>query len=125
MVVEVENARLWVESEGDGPPVVFLHGGLGDSRLWAPVIERLRDTFRCIAFDFRFYGRSEADEVEWRHDDDVVAVLDALGVERAAVVGLSMGGRVALETALRHPERVDAVVHVAGAVRPFELGPDV
>ena len=125
MVVEVENARLWVEDAGDGPPVVFLHGGLGDSRLWAPVIERLRDSFRCIAFDFRFYGRSEAEELEWRHDDDVVAVLDALGVERAALVGLSMGGRVALETALRHPERVDAVVHVAGAVRPFDLGPEV
>jgi pimeloyl-ACP methyl ester carboxylesterase len=53
--------------------------------------------------------------------DDVVAVLDALGVERAALAGLSMGGRVALETALMHPERVTAVVHVAGAVEPFEL----
>ncbi|MES1247664.1 MAG: alpha/beta hydrolase [Actinomycetota bacterium] len=125
MVVEVDNARLWVEVEGDGPPVVFLHGGLGDTRLWSPVVERLRDSFRCIRFDFRFYGRSEADEVEWSHDDDVVAVLDALGIERAALVGLSMGGRVALETALRHPERVAAVVHVAGAVRPFDLDPAI
>ena len=125
MEVQLENARLWVEDDGDGPPVVFLHGGLGDSRLWAPVVERLRDTFRCIRFDFRFYGRSEAEAVEWSSHDDVVADLDALGVERAAVVGLSMGGRVALETALIHPERVEAVVHVAGAVRPFELDPAI
>jgi pimeloyl-ACP methyl ester carboxylesterase len=121
MQLAVENARLWVEDDGDGRPIVFLHGGLGDSGLWAPVVARLRDTFRCIRFDFRFYGRSEADEVEWSHHDDVIAVLDALGVERAALVGLSMGGRVALETAQLHPERVTAVVHVAGAVRPFEL----
>lgn len=125
MVVEVENARLWVEDEGAGPPLVLLHGGLGDSRLWSPVVERLRSAFRCIRFDFRFYGRSDADEVEWSHDDDVVAVLDFLGVERAAVAGLSMGGRVALETALRRPERVSAVVHVAGAVGPFELDPAI
>ena len=121
----MENARLWVEDDGDGPPVVFLHGGLGDSRLWAPVVERLRESFRCIRFDFRFFGRSDADEVEWSHGDDVVAVLDALGVDRAALVGLSLGGRVALETAQEHPERVTAVVHVAGAVSPFELDPAV
>jgi pimeloyl-ACP methyl ester carboxylesterase len=123
--VEVENARLWVEDEGDGPAVLFLHGGLGDSRLWSPVVERLRDEFRCIRFDFRFFGRSEAEEIEWSHDADVVAVLDALGIERAALVGLSMGGRVALETAQLHPGRVSAVVHVAGAVAPFELDPAI
>ena len=86
MEVQLENARLWVEDDGDGPPVVFLHGGLGDSRLWEPVVERLRDTFRCIRFDFRFYGRSEAEAVEWSSHDDVVAVLDALGVDHDLAV---------------------------------------
>ncbi|HEY3543810.1 MAG TPA: alpha/beta fold hydrolase [Gaiellaceae bacterium] len=121
MYVDVENARLWVEQDGSGPAVLFLHGGLGDSRLWEPVTERLRDSFRCVRYDFRFFGRSEGPNEEWSPSDDSVAVLDALDIERAAVVGLSMGGRVALEIALTHPERVSALVHVAGAVEPFEL----
>jgi pimeloyl-ACP methyl ester carboxylesterase len=119
--VEVGKARLWVEDHGEGPPLLFLHGGLGDSRLWQPVAELLRDDFRCIRYDLRFYGRSTAPGEEWSSVDDAVGVLDALEVERAALVGLSMGGRVALEVAQAHPERVTAVVHVAGAVEAVEL----
>jgi pimeloyl-ACP methyl ester carboxylesterase len=121
MFVDVRGARLWVEDEGDGPPVVLLHGGLGDARLWAPVSRRLRDAFRCVRYDFRFFGRSEGIDEEWSAIDDTVAVLDALGLDRAALVGLSMGGGVALRVAQEHPDRVTAVVHVAGAVGPFEL----
>jgi 3-oxoadipate enol-lactonase len=119
--VEVGGARLWVEDDGDGPAIIFLHGGLGDSRLWEPVAARLRDSFRCVRYDFRFFGRSEGPDEEWSSVDDVVCVLDALGIDCAAVVGLSMGGGVALRVAQEHPDRVTAVVHVAGAVRPFEL----
>jgi pimeloyl-ACP methyl ester carboxylesterase len=119
--VDVNNARLWVEDVGEGPAILFLHGGLGDVRLWQPVVERLRDSFRCISYDVRFFGRSGGPDEEWSTVDDSIAVLDALGVERAALVGLSMGGGIALHTAQQHPDRVTAVVHVAGAVGPFEL----
>ena len=121
MYVDGNNARLWVEDEGDGPAILFLHGGLGDSRLWEPVVERLRDSFRCVRYDVRFFGRSEGPDEEWSAVDDSVAVLDALGVRRAGLVGLSMGGGIALRVAQQHPDRVTAVVHVAGAVGPFEL----
>jgi pimeloyl-ACP methyl ester carboxylesterase len=119
--VDANNARLWVEDEGDGPAILFLHGGLGDARLWEPVAARLRDAFRCIRYDIRFFGRSEGPDEEWSAVDDSVAVLDALDVRRAAAVGLSMGGGIALRLAQQHPDRVTAVVHVAGAVGPFEL----
>ena len=121
MYVDANNARLWVEDDGEGPAILFLHGGLGDARLWEPVAERLRDSFRCIRADVRFFGRSEGPDEEWSAVDDSIAVLDAVGVARAAVVGLSMGGGIALRVAQQHPDRVTAVVHVAGAVGPFEL----
>src|SRR3954452_24946723 len=60
MYVEVNNARFWVEEAGDGPAVVFLHFGLGDSRVFAPELRALADEFRCVAYDRRFFGRTEA-----------------------------------------------------------------
>jgi pimeloyl-ACP methyl ester carboxylesterase len=125
MFVEVDNARLWVEDEGAGPPLLFVHGGLGDSRLWQPVAALLRDSFRCLRYDLRFYGRSTGAAEGWSSAGDAIGVLDALGIERAALVGLSMGGRVALEAAQAHPARVTAVVHVAGAVVPVDLDPEL
>jgi pimeloyl-ACP methyl ester carboxylesterase len=114
--VDVNGAQLWVEEAGDGPAVLFLHGGLGDSRLWEPQWRALASRFRAIRFDLRFFGRSTAPEAPWSFADDAVGVLDALGVERAALVGLSMGGGIALDVALAHPGRVWALAHVAGGV---------
>jgi pimeloyl-ACP methyl ester carboxylesterase len=107
---------LWITEEGSGPAVLFVHGGLGDSRLWAPVADALADEFRCIRYDLRFHGRSGGASGEWSQIDDAVSVLDGSGVERAALVGLSLGGRIAVDVALAHPERVWALAHVAGAV---------
>jgi 3-oxoadipate enol-lactonase len=115
-LVEVNGARLWVEEEGNGPAVLFIHGGLGDLRLWKPQARALSSRFRCIRFDLRLWGRSETPGVEFSFVEDVVGVLDALGVERAALVGLSYGGGIALDVALMHPERVWGVAHVAGGV---------
>jgi 3-oxoadipate enol-lactonase len=93
--------------------VLLLHGGLGDSGLWEPVVPLLAERFRTIRSDLRFFGRSTGPAVPWSWEDDVVGVLDALGVERAALVGLSLGGKLALDVALAHPERLWAVVGVA------------
>jgi pimeloyl-ACP methyl ester carboxylesterase len=112
-VVDVNGARLWYDETGSGETVLLLHGGLGDSGLWEPVAPLLAERFRTIRSDFRFFGRSTGPAVPWSWQDDVVGLLDALDVERAALVGLSMGGKVALDVALAHPERLWAVVGVA------------
>src|SRR5215469_14255251 len=112
-VADVNGARLWYDEAGSGPAVLLLHGGLGDSGLWDPVVPLLAERFRTIRTDLRFYGRSTGPFVPWSWQDDVVGVLDALGVERAGLVGLSLGGKLALDVALAHPERLWAVAGVA------------
>ncbi len=110
---EVNGARLWYDEAGNGPAVLLVHGGLGDSGLWEPVVPLLAGRFRTIRTDLRFYGRSTGPAVPWSWQDDVVGVLDALQVERAGLVGLSLGGKLALDIALAHPERLWAVAGVA------------
>ena len=111
--VDVNGARLWYDEAGSGPVVLLLHGGLGDSGLWEPVVPLLAERFRTIRSDLRFFGRSTGPAVPWSWERDVVGVLDALNVERAALVGLSLGGKLALDVALAHPERLWAVAGIA------------
>ncbi|HKN63802.1 MAG TPA: alpha/beta hydrolase [Gaiellaceae bacterium] len=111
--VDVNGARLWYDEAGSGPAVLLLHGGLGDSGLWEPVVPLLAQRFRTIRTDLRFFGRSTGPAAPWSWEEDVVGVLDELGVERAALVGLSLGGRVAFEVALAHPDRLWALAGVA------------
>jgi 3-oxoadipate enol-lactonase len=113
---EVNGARLWYEEAGAGPEVVLVHGGLGDSRLWEPQFGPLAERFRTIRFDQRFFGRSTGPAAPFSYVDDLVGLLDERGVTRAALVGLSFGGRVALDAALAAPERCWAVAGVAPAL---------
>jgi pimeloyl-ACP methyl ester carboxylesterase len=112
-VVDVNGARLWYDEAGSGEVVLLLHGGLGDSGLWEPVVPLLAERYRTIRTDLRFFGRSTGPAVPWSWQDDTIGVLDELGIERAALVGLSLGGKLALDIALAHPERLWAVVGVA------------
>jgi len=114
--VDVKGAEVWYDEAGDGDVVLLLHGGLGDSGLWEPVVPFLAERFRTIRSDLRFYGRSTGPVVPFSWQEDVVGLLDALGVKRAALGGLSMGGRLALDVALARPERIWALSHVAGGL---------
>jgi pimeloyl-ACP methyl ester carboxylesterase len=121
--VDVNGARLWYDEAGTGQTVLLLHGGLGDSGLWEPVVPFLAERFRTIRTDLRFFGRSTGPAVPWSWEEDIVGVLDGLGVEQAALVGLSMGGRIALDVALAHPSRLWAVAGVAPALAGHDGAP--
>ncbi|HZD86463.1 MAG TPA: alpha/beta hydrolase [Gaiellaceae bacterium] len=122
-VVDVNGARLWYDEAGQGEAVVLLHGGLGDSGLWEPVVPFLAERFRTIRTDLRFYGRSAGPNVPWSWPDDVLGVLDELGIERAALVGLSLGGRVAVDVALAAPQRLWALACVAPGLGGHHVDP--
>jgi pimeloyl-ACP methyl ester carboxylesterase len=114
-IAAVNGATLWVEEAGDGPAVVLLHGSLGDSRLWDERFDSVAERFRTIRYDHRFFGRSEAPDAPYSLVDDARGVLDALAIDRAALVGLSLRGRIAIDATLLYPERVWALVPVRAA----------
>lgn len=117
--VELERPRMraHVLEAGQGEPVVILHGGDGQGVDWAPLMAELQSDFRLFALDRPGYGLSDPFDYRTvdlrRHAADfVTSALDALGVERATILGGSMGGFFALATAFAHPERVRALALV-------------
>jgi pimeloyl-ACP methyl ester carboxylesterase len=113
---DVNGRQLWYEENGAGDAVVFLHAGLLDSRQWKRQLETFGERYRAIAYDARGYGRSPAPTEPYRLHEDLLGLLDALGLERATFVGNSMGGKTAIDATLAAPERVSALVAVGAAV---------
>ena len=101
---------LHVEQAGAGPDVVLVHAGVADGRMWDRQWVDWAASRRVTRLDLRGFGRSELPEGTYSHAGDVLAVLDALGIERAALVGASLGGRVALDLAASRPDRVPGLV---------------
>lgn len=115
-VVDVGRARLHVREAGSGDALVFLHAGIADGRMWAPQQAAFAERWRTVAVDRRGFGQTRYETEPFSPVADLIAVLDALGIERAVLVGCSMGGRLAIDTALAHPQRVRALVVVGSAV---------
>lgn len=112
-VIDHRGVSIAVEETGAGLPVVLLHSFLGSSEIWRGQVPALAQHYRVIKIDLRGHGRSDNIEGPFTlYDavDDVIAVLDALGIERAVWCGLSIGGMVAMRGAIRYPERVAGLV---------------
>jgi pimeloyl-ACP methyl ester carboxylesterase len=120
--LEFDGGTLAWESAGEGPGVVLLHPGLWDSRVWDEQFGLFSRTYRVLRYDFRGYGRSSRPEPgrPYSHVADLAAVMDAAGIDRAAMIGNSMGGRVVIDFALTHPGRVTALILAAPELGGFE-----
>lgn len=126
MIVASGSARIAVDDRGDGPatPALLIHAGVTDKRSWSPLSDMLSPHRRCLAYDARGFGETTATPEDVSLTGDALAVLDACGVDRAVVVGASMGGRTAIDLTLAHPDRVAALVLI-GAVISGSPGVDV
>jgi len=108
-----DGGRIHVVERGSGPPIVFVHGVTASSACWARQFAGLSGDHRVIALDWRGHGQSVAGSGGFGFDrmaDDLLAVLDALEVHRAVLVGHSMGGMITLHTVLRSPDRLQGRV---------------
>jgi pimeloyl-ACP methyl ester carboxylesterase len=123
--IRVNGVRLYYEQHGAGEPIVCLHGAGSSSVLWADAAAVLAGRGRVIVYDRRGYGRSERPEPfatdVHQHTDDAAALIDALEAAPATVIGRSKGGEVAIDLALRYPDRVGALALLEGG--PESLSP--
>jgi pimeloyl-ACP methyl ester carboxylesterase len=103
---------LYHEQAGTGPPVVLVHEGIGDSRMWDPQWATFTERHRTVRYDMRGFGRSPLTDRRYAHAADLAGLIDGLGLESTAVVAGSLGGRVALELAVARPDLVSALVLV-------------
>jgi len=109
--------------QGSGTPVLLIHAGVADRRMWDRLVGPLADTFRVVRADLRGFGETPLPPGPYSDADDLDALLDHLGIAHVAVVGSSLGGRVALELASTHPGRVSSLVLLNTAYRGLEPTP--
>lgn len=121
-IVDVATGQLHCEARGDGPAVLFIHAGVADSRMWDQ--QWGLDGFRLIRYDMRGFGRSPVGSEQFTDHDDAVAVLDAFDVERAVLVGCSIGARAALQVAAHASGRVAGLVLVGANAPGIDAGVD-
>jgi len=121
--VSAPGATLHTVDEGSGPPIVLLHAGIADLRAWDAMAPHLVAAgYRVIRYDQRSFGRTVTEDVEFSNRADVIAVMDACGVGRAALVGNSRGGMITFDTAIEFPDRVVAALGIGAGVGGFDGG---
>lgn len=112
-IAAVNGTNLYYEFTGTGPAVVLIHGYTLDTRMWADQIEAFSQNYRVVCYDLRGFGRSALPTQDlYSHADDLKALLDFLGVARAHIMGLSLGGAVAVDFALAYPATVNSLILV-------------
>jgi pimeloyl-ACP methyl ester carboxylesterase len=117
--------ELAYDVAGEGLPLVLVHAGICDRRMWDDVWPTLAKRHRVVRFDLRGFGGSSVPLEPYAAHDDVIALLDQLELERAVLSGVSFGGSIELDVALAHPDRVRALVLVSCSARGMQAPADL
>src|SRR5581483_9982163 len=119
--VEVNGTQLYYEVLGEGHPLVLIHGGYMDRRMWDDQFHAFARHYRVIRYDVRGFGKSKLPSVAYADRQDLYTLLNYLGVEKTYLLGLSLGGVIALDFTLEHPAMVDALILVGSPVPGFPI----
>lgn len=118
--VPVQGGELFYERAGSGPALIFLHAGIADLRMWDAQLPAFAARYSVVRYDARGFGRSRSEPVVFSNRQDLADLMDHLGIARAALVGCSRGGMIALDFALERPERVAAYAWVCSGVSGWQ-----
>ncbi|MFH1336363.1 MAG: alpha/beta fold hydrolase [Candidatus Zixiibacteriota bacterium] len=116
---EVNGARLYYEVMGEGYTIVLIHAGKLDRRMWDDQFNEYAKHYKVIRYDVRGYGKSEIPQKPYSDVDDLHGLMKFLNVDKACLIGLSMGGKIAVDFALQHPEMTSALIPVAADLGGF------
>lgn len=115
--LDINGVEYACVEQGEGPLLLLMHGTTGGKRLMLPQLEALSDSFRCVTFDWPGHAESGYNLAGWTADDlveDVAAIITKLGEKHAILAGVSQGGAIGMRVALKHPDRVRALVNMCG-----------
>ncbi len=114
--LDVGGSKIYFESHGTGPTIIFMHDGLLHSEVWDGQLAAFSGEYRFIRYDRRGYGRSDTPTAPFSNENDLLKLIDANDIDRAILVGSSSAGGMAVNFALKHPDRVSALVLVGAVV---------
>ena len=120
----VHKGSLYYEIAGEGQPILLIHAGIADCKMWQNQMASFSQHYKVICYDARGYGQSHTETTQFSNRQDILDLFDHLGVEKACIIGNSRGGQIAIDFTLEHPERVLALVPVAASVSGYEHHPD-
>jgi len=125
---QVNGINLYYETHGGGRPLILLHGGLGSGEMFGPILPTLAERHQVIAVDLQGHGRTA--DIDRPIDirlmaDDIAALIDHLGLDKPDLVGYSLGGGVALQTAVKYPAKVRRLVAASANIRRDAIYPEI
>ena len=116
----IRNAKIYFEMSGTGKPLLLLHSGIADHRMWAGQRSEFSRHFQVIMPDFRGYGKSSTPNEPFRHCEDIHGLVQHLRFTSVNIAGCSLGGKVAIEMAIAYPEMVSRLILIAPGMTGYE-----
>ncbi len=119
-IAEVNGAKLYYEQMGDGHPMILIHGFSVNTRMWDDQFENFAKYYKVVRYDVRGFGKSSIPEEPYSHSKDLSSLMEFLAIDKAYLIGLSMGGGIAIDFTVEYPEKVDALIPVDMALSGYK-----